>query len=143
LRFFSKIPDRYFQIPMLGRNTHPGHVWAVGRARLVTRPVPTRSPAPPTMIGIVLVACLAATAGSVQPTRITSTFSRTNSEASSGSRSTLPWAVFRIVLCPGLSYLFVSQNFLLGASQAKFTRLAARSISSPLTSAKPSPRFKN
>ena len=52
-----------------------------GRARPATRPSPTRSPAPPTTIGIVLVACLAAIAACVPWTTIMSTPRLTSSAA--------------------------------------------------------------
>jgi stage V sporulation protein G len=63
-----------------------------GLARLATNPCSTASSTAPMTMGIVLVACFAArTPGGVMVT-ITSTFSRTSSAASSGSRSALPSA---------------------------------------------------
>jgi hypothetical protein len=58
-----------------------------GRARLATRPLPTGSPALAKTIGIVVVACLAASGARVPAATITSTLRRTNSAASSGRRS--------------------------------------------------------
>ena len=63
-----------------------------GRARLVTSPLPTGSPATKTM-GIVLVACMATRGPSVPPSaRMTSTLSTTSSAARAGSRSRFPSA---------------------------------------------------
>jgi hypothetical protein len=56
-------------------------------------PMPTGSPAPVITIGISLVARFAAKTTGVIHAAITSTFSRTNSAASLGSRSMFPSAL--------------------------------------------------
>jgi hypothetical protein len=61
-----------------------------GRARLATSPVSTGLTAAAITMGIVVVACFAASAAWVAGAKIKSTFSRTNSAASSGSRSAGP-----------------------------------------------------
>src|SRR5262249_41273575 len=73
-----------------------------GRARLLTRPASTGSATTPMTIGMLDVACLAARAAAVASTSMTSTGSRTNSAASSGSRSASLAAErnSRIRLCP-------------------------------------------
>src|SRR5579863_177065 len=58
-----------------------------GRARLLTSPVPSGSPADVMTMGIVAVACLAASGASVPAATITSTLRRTNSAANSVRRS--------------------------------------------------------
>src|SRR5499427_2795714 len=58
-----------------------------GRARLATSPLPNGSPAAVMTIGMVEVACLAASGARVPAAAITSTLRRTRSVASSGSRS--------------------------------------------------------
>src|SRR5215471_9959368 len=63
-----------------------------GRARLATRPVATGSPGSAKTIGTLFVACLAARAHWVPYVIIKSTFSWTNSAASSSARSFLPSA---------------------------------------------------
>jgi hypothetical protein len=62
-----------------------------GLARLATCPPPTRSPALPTTIGVVVVAFLA-TAVVPPPTTMTSTLRFTSSAANSGRRSSFPSA---------------------------------------------------
>ena len=63
-----------------------------GRARLATSPLPNGSPTPTMTMGIVRVARLAARDACVTTVTMTSTLSRTNSAARSGSRSNLPSA---------------------------------------------------
>lgn len=63
-----------------------------GRARLATRPAATGSPETVKTMGIVLVACLAASVGGGDAVTMTSTFMRTSSAASPGSRSYCPSA---------------------------------------------------
>src|SRR5947209_1576274 len=63
-----------------------------GRARLVTSPLVTGSPAAAKTMGTVLVACLAARAWGVPPATMTSTLSATSSAARAGSRSNFPSA---------------------------------------------------
>ena len=58
-----------------------------GRARLLTSPVPSGSPADVMTMGIVAVACLAARGASVPAATITSTLRLTSSAANSGRRS--------------------------------------------------------
>ncbi len=73
------------------RKLKPGDVPS-GRARLATNPSCTGSLPPDITIGIVRVACWAARVAAVPPPQCTSTLSRTNSAARSGSRSALPSA---------------------------------------------------
>jgi hypothetical protein len=63
-----------------------------GRARLVTKPLPTGSPDPTKTIGIFDVACIAAAVEGVAVVKMTSTLSRTNSAAKSANRSLRPSA---------------------------------------------------
>jgi hypothetical protein len=63
-----------------------------GRARFVTIPLPMGSPITPMTMGIVAVACFAASTASVRHAKITSTLRPTSSFASSGSRSVCPFA---------------------------------------------------
>ena len=63
-------------------------IFPPGRARLDTRPALTGSPTETITIGTVLVACLAAKAQGVKIAAMISTFRRTRSAASSGSRAT-------------------------------------------------------
>src|SRR6516225_4480890 len=63
-----------------------------GRGKLATTPLPTGSPAVANTIGIIDVACFAASTGGVLCVTITSTLSRTNSAAISVKRSLRPWA---------------------------------------------------
>jgi len=59
---------------------------------IATSPVPTGSPAAARTIGIVLVACFAASGATVPPDTMTSTLRPTSSAASSGRRSAFPSA---------------------------------------------------
>ena len=61
-----------------------------GRARLATSPLPTGSPTLTMTIGIVPVACLAATTFCAAGATMTSTLRRTRSAASAGSLSYRP-----------------------------------------------------
>ena len=61
-----------------------------GRARLATNPLPTGSGSCLMTMGIVLVASLAAWVTVAPPVTMRSTLRRTNSAASSGSRSGFP-----------------------------------------------------
>src|SRR5262249_1881760 len=61
-----------------------------GRARLATSPLPTGSPATENTIGIVAVACFAATISGVPEVTIISTLRRANSAAISAARSLRP-----------------------------------------------------
>ena len=63
-----------------------------GRARFVTIPLPKGSPMVPMTMGIVVVACFAASTASVPQVTMTSTLRPTRSFASSGSRSLCPLA---------------------------------------------------
>jgi hypothetical protein len=54
-----------------------------GRAKLLTKPLPTGSPTTANTTGMVDVACLAASAAGVATVTMTSTLSRTNSAAMS------------------------------------------------------------
>jgi len=74
-----------------GQGDQSGDV-APGRARLATRPLPTGSPTPAMTMGIVVVACLRASAAGVATTIRTSTLRRTSSAARAGSRSYCPAA---------------------------------------------------
>ena len=65
----------------------PGVLVCNGDGRLATNSSPTGSAMPPTTMGTVLVACLAARAGVVLATTMTSTLSRARSVASSLNRS--------------------------------------------------------
>jgi hypothetical protein len=63
-----------------------------GYARFVTIPLPMGSPIAPITMGIVAVACFAASTALVPQVRMTSTLRLTRSFASSGSRSLSPLA---------------------------------------------------
>ena len=75
----------------MGRLTREAGTFPPGRASDATRPIPTGSAATPKTIGIAVVTCLIA--GTAPPdVRMTSTLSRTNSAAISGTRSLRPSA---------------------------------------------------
>src|SRR5262249_20173282 len=77
--------------PAIGATVTPV-MFPPGRARLVISPASTGAPPRSITIGIEPVACLAATVSWFVRVTITSTFSRTRSTASAGSRSVWPSA---------------------------------------------------